>query len=185
MRVKAGPSALFSIGSTVVLVALVIGIAGSLLMARSQSAADQLQAVEPRFARLLGLQGERRRFEQALAQTTEILQEEAYAADLGSGRVGADMQQKLRAASESAGFTVVSSRIETVFTHDGFEEIPLSLRLEGTLQNLESMLQALPALRPALHLRSLSVTAVSRRRARARDDALRVEMVVAAARLTS
>lgn len=183
MRVKAGSSALFAIGSTLLLVALVIGVAGSLLLTRSQSAADQLQAVEPRFARLLGLQGERRRFEQALAQTTEILKEEAYAADLGSGRVGADMQQKLRAASETAGFTVVSSRIGTVFTHDGFEEIPLSLRLEGTLQNLESMLQALPALRPALHLRSLSVTAVSRRRAK--KESLRVEIVVAAARLTS
>ena len=183
MRTRASSSALFAVGSTLLLVVVLASVAVAVILSRLQSAQETLQALEPRYARLLGLEGEHERLEQALTQTTELLEAAAYPAALDTGRVGADLQQRLRAASEGAGFVVVSSRIAAANPLQGFDEIPLSLRLEGSLANLEAMLRALPALRPAVHLRSLSLTSVARRGSR--DYELRVDMVVAAARLAS
>ena len=183
MRTRASSSALFAVGSTLLVVVVVASVALSVILSRLQSAEETLQALEPRYARLLGLEGEHQRLQQALTQTSELLEGAAYPATLGGGRVGADLQQRLRVASESAGFVVVSSRIAAANPLEGFDEIPLSLRLEGSLANLEAMLRALPELRPAVHLRSLSVSSVARRGSR--ESELRVDMVVAAARLAS
>jgi general secretion pathway protein M len=183
MRTRASSSALLAVGSTLLLVVVLASVAVTVILSRLQSAQETLQALEPRYARLLGLEGEHERLEQALTQTTELLEAAAYPATLDTGRVGADLQQRLRAASEGAGFVVVSSRVAAANPLQGFDEIPLSLRLEGSLANLEAMLRALPALRPAVHLRSLSVTSVARRGSL--DYELRVDMLVAAARLAS
>jgi general secretion pathway protein M len=183
MRTRASSSALFAVGSTLLLIVVIASVAVSVILSRLQSAHETLQALEPRYARLLGLEGEHERLQQALTQTSALLEGAAYPAGLGVGRVGADLQQKLRAASENAGFAVVSSRITAANPLEGIDEIPLSLRLEGSLASLEAMLRALPALRPAVHLRSLSVSSVARRGSP--EYELRVDMVVAAARLAS
>lgn len=175
-------SALFAVGSTLLVIAAITAVVVSLILSRAQSAQDTLQSLEPRYARLLGLEGERGRLEQALTQTSGVLEDAAYPAALGAGRVGADLQQKLRVASERAGFAVVSSRVAPAKALEGFDEIPLSLRVEGSLANLEAMLRALPGISPAVHLRSLSVASVSRRGSG--EYQLRVDLLIAAARLT-
>ena len=125
MRTRASSSALFAVGSTLLVVVVVASVALSVILSRLQSAEETLQALEPRYARLLGLEGEHQRLQQALTQTSELLEGAAYPATLGGGRVGADLQQRLRVASESAGFVVVSSRIAAANRARGLRRDPV------------------------------------------------------------
>ena len=82
MRTRASSSALFAVGSTLLVVVVVASVALSVILSRLQSAEETLQALEPRYARLLGLEGEHQRLQQALTQTSELLEGAAYPAAL-------------------------------------------------------------------------------------------------------
>lgn len=124
--------------------------------------------IEPRYARLLGLQEMAERIERARAQAEAVLQEQVYPASLDTDRAGADLQQRLRAVAQQAGLSIQGSQITTVppaSARDGtpaepFERIAVTINLEADLPALQEMLSALQQQRPAIHVESLSLRPV-------------------------
>jgi general secretion pathway protein M len=175
--------ALFALGSTLLVLVLGVGSALGYLLSKADRYDEILAGVEPRYARLVGLRERRGEIGEGVERAEQVLAELAYPASLEPGRAGADLQQKLFAAAEGAGFSVTNSRIGTVESQDAFDEISLSLSLRGPLASIESLLADLPGLTPVVRVKSLSVTHASRRKLVETD--LRVQLVVTAARLSS
>lgn len=180
---RLGRNAWLSLGSAALVVFLLaMAVLGGVLD-RSQAYADALDSVTPRYARLLGIQGEAEGVHLALETSRAQLGRLAYPSTMPADRVGADVQQKLRGLAEAAGFAVVSSQLGSVDAEEMFEVIPLVIRVEGSLESLQSLLRGVEALEPVVELRALTISAIPRRVAGVRD--LRIDIIFESARLNS
>lgn len=182
MSRRASP-ALFSVGVTVLVLVLIFGAAASFIASRAEWARSTLDSIEPRHARLLGLRDSADRLTAAAQQSGARVRALAQPADLPTDRVGAELQQRVRADAAAAGFAVVGSQILPVNEHPGFEAVPVTVIVEGALEHLADFLDRLDGRTPAIKVQSVSVTPMRGRNVAA-DRYLRVEITLAVARLT-
>jgi general secretion pathway protein M len=175
--------AMFSLGVTALLLVLLVALVAGALLPRAQSAAGELSAIEPRHARLLGLREHADRVLEAEQQLQQVLRAHAYSATMPADRVGADLQQRLRSDAAESGFAVAGSQIQPVRTLEGFDVVPVSLLMEGSVEHLSALSERLGEMRPAVRVVSLNISPLRGRNVSATRN-LRVELVVAAARLT-
>jgi general secretion pathway protein M len=126
--------------------AVFAGLAGAAyyLVAKHQWATAALASVEPRYARLLGLQSSAADLDNALADRRAILARHAYLASQDVAQAGSDAQQRVREVFAKAGLDVASTQVLPAKPVDGFDRIPLVLRLEGDLAALQAALTVLP-----------------------------------------
>ncbi len=150
-----------ALGSLLLLLAVPFGY----IVEKKLWADGVIDDIEPRYARLLGLQEMAERIERARAQAEAVLQAQAYPASLDTDRAGADLQQRLRAAAQQAGLSILGSQVTTVppapvregVPAEPFERIAVNITLEADLPTLQGMLEALRQQRPAIHVESLSL----------------------------
>lgn len=132
---------------------LVVGALATLgwwVWSRLQATHAELQAVEPRVARLAGLAAERGRLEAAVTQATAAIGRHAYPASLDASQAGNDAQQRARDTFSKAGLDVVSIQVLPVKSLPQYDRIPMTLRLEGELGALQAAFAAMPLLAPSL-----------------------------------
>lgn len=149
--------ALFSVGISLAAVLLVFFLGAVFLLSRAQWANDTLATIEPRHARLMGLKAEQVQLQAAFDAAAAQIGALAYPVDQGSERVGTDLQQKLRTIASEAGFSVVGSQIMPFRQIEGFEEVPVSIILEGSLGHLMQLLDELGDARPLVRVVSLNL----------------------------
>ncbi|HRD32760.1 MAG TPA: type II secretion system protein GspM [Rhodocyclaceae bacterium] len=173
--------AFFSVGLTLSVLLLAVVLAAGFLVSRSQWASDMLASIEPRHARLQGLKAQdvalQAAFDAAAAQIGVL----TYGGDQSTERVGTDLQQKIRAVAASAGFSVVGSQIMPARLLDGFEEVPVSITLEGALEHLGPLLDELAVARPLVKVVSLNLVPMRGRGVTAQRN-LRLDLSVASVR---
>ncbi len=104
--------------------------------------------IEPRIARLLGIQQQYEILEQANATATVQLAGLIYPATADATMTGTKMQQDVRTAIEKTGMTVIGSRVRAVKIAEGYDEVSLDLTIEGGMPSLEKALLEIPRLRP-------------------------------------
>ena len=104
--------------------------------------------VEPRIARLLGVQQQQEQLKQANAKAMAQLTGLAYPAKDDATLTGTRMQQDVRKVIEEAGMSVAGSRVRPAKIADGYDEISLELTVVGNMEALEKALLAIPELRP-------------------------------------
>lgn len=121
------------------------------------AAKSQLEALEPRIARLAGLGEHRDRLQLNLSQLTQALDRHVYPASRDSSQAGNDAQQRVREVFTKAGLEVISIQLLPAKASTQFERIPVALRLEGELPALQAALAALPSLAPTLFVEGMSV----------------------------
>jgi len=148
-----------SVGSTLVLIALAWALTIGVIM-RFQHQADQnLAELAPKYARLTGLQSSGASIDQALSGQQQQLAQLVYDPAPGLDRVGADLQQKVRAAVIGGGMKVLGSQVFTPKPDEkatlGF--VAISLNTEGTLETLRSALVAIAAIRPRVYDTELQI----------------------------
>lgn len=180
---RLSPRARFSVGSTAALLLLILALVLWQAAERAGVYRDTLDGLTPRYARLLGIQAAGDGLHAALQASRSQLATLAYGASTAPDRVGAEMQQKVRALAESAGLNVATSQLGAVESEELFDAISLNIRVEGSLHDLEALLRGVQSLEPVVQLRSLTITAIPRRVPGARD--LRIDLVFVSLRLNA
>ncbi len=122
-----------------------------------EAAREQLETLEPRYARMVGLGADSARLQTALAQAGQALGRHVYPAGRDVSQAGNDAQQRVREIFSKAGLDVVSIQLLPVKTVAPFDRIPVSLRIEGEMTALQAALAVLPTMSPTLFVEGLSL----------------------------
>jgi len=138
-------------------VALLAGGVLAYVVAKHRWAQAALAEIEPRHARLLGLQASAGDLDRALTERRAALARQAYLASQDLAVASSDAQQRAREVFTKAGLQVASTQILPPKPVEGFDRIPLVLRLEGDLAALQAALVTLPTQTPALFVDGFNV----------------------------
>ena len=169
------------VGLTLVAIAAaVLGVAGY-VVAKHDWAEARLADLEPRYARLAGLAQSGQLLGDELSSARAQLGRLAFPPEQTDSQVGSAAQQHARALAEAAGFAVSSIQGLAAQKQDGYELIPVSMRLEGDLPALHSLLASLAERAPLLLLESLSVQAGAR--SVGQEPRLNIQLTLSAVRL--
>ena len=113
-------------------------------------AQDRMAELEPRYARLLGMETHREELEKTATQAKALLTQYAYPASQDVSQAGNDAQQRIRSTLTAAGLEIVSSQVLAPKTEKDFDRIPLSVRAEGQLLGLQTALVGLTSQAPVI-----------------------------------
>lgn len=156
-----------SLGVVVLGLALLLAIPLGYLVNKTVWANELIADIEPRYARLLGLQQVAERIERSRAQAEATLRAQVYPVSLDADRAGADLQQRLRTLAQQAGLNMLGSQVVTVppAPREGspaelFERIAITVTLDADLPALQTMLGLLREQSPAIHVESLNLQPV-------------------------
>lgn len=124
---------------------------------KHQAAQQYLADIEPRYARMLGLQQQSAALDAALEQVKA--QRSAYVrpATDDAAQTGNAAQQHVRDIFSSAGLQIISSQVLPAKAEKDVERIPLSVRAEGDLLSLQAALVGLSGHTPAILLDAINV----------------------------
>lgn len=148
-----------SVGSTILVVLCIFVIAIAVIMHFKHRAEQSLVDLEPRIARLEGLQNSGKEIGQALAEQKQQLRQLVYDSSVGLDKVGADLQQKIRSAMSSSGLSIQGSQVFTPKPESsssiGF--VNIRLNVAGNLEKLRAAIVALSAIRPRVYVTELTI----------------------------
>ena len=136
---------------------LLFGSAVAYVVSKHYWARDRLAELEPRYARLIGIEASGAALDKALIERRGLLGRHAYAASQDVARAGSEAQQRARELFTKAGLEVSSTQVLPAKAVDGFDRIPVVIRVEGDLGALQGALVVLPVQSPSLFVESLNV----------------------------
>ncbi len=139
------------------LLALPLMTAGIYVYQKHQWAENRLNELEPRYARLLGLEASSESLAQAQAQGQSLIAQYIYPQEQDANQTGNTVQQRIRSILVAAGLDIASSQVLPAKEEKGFERIPLSIRAEGEMVALQAALTGLVAEKPAILIDTLLV----------------------------
>jgi general secretion pathway protein M len=129
-----------------------------------------LETVTPRIARMQGIAIAHQDIREVLTTTRAILSDYAYPAEVESARVASDFQGRVRDAFQAAGLNIVGSQLLPARPNAGFDEIGLSLSLQGGLPQLQRGLTALQAIVPRVRVEQIRLQPLATRQAQAQSQ---------------
>lgn len=150
---------------TLLLLVLPLALAGMYMVQKHRWAQDRLAELEPRYARLLGMEASQGELEKTAAQARALLTQYAYPASQDVSQAGNDAQQRIRNIFSAAGLEIVSSQVLAPKPEKTFDRIPLSVRAEGQLLALQSALVGLSSQSPAILIEGFNVQTIGAVRA--------------------
>jgi len=118
---------------------------------------EDIERVEPRIARLEGIQQRESELTQALTSVDGTVTNLVYPASRDRASVAASMQKDVREILIDAGLAVANSQILPDNSDEGFEVVRLDLTVSGDLSALDVALAGLSAYRPRLMIESLDI----------------------------
>jgi general secretion pathway protein M len=151
-----------NLGVGLVLLALLLPLAlvAAYLVGKYRWVEATMADVEPRYARLLGLEASQPELNQAIAQSAALLSRRVYPATLDVSQAGNDAQQRIRNIATRAGLSIMSSQVLPPKAAKQFDRVPLTVRLEGELPALQAALVVLAGESPAISFESFSVQTI-------------------------
>lgn len=136
--------------------------AGAFVWLKHHWAQDRLHEIEPRYARLLGLEAQHVQLEDALDQAAQLNEMYLYPASQDASQVGNDAQRRIRDLCAKAGLDVVSSQVLQAKADHQFDRVPVTVRFEGEMVAVQSALVAISAqTSPAILIESMTMQVVS------------------------
>jgi general secretion pathway protein M len=148
-----------SLAIAAAVIVVVAGI-GWFAMSKHEWATTTLAGIEPRYARLRGLQASAADLERALVERQTLLARHAYPSSQDVAQAGSDAQQRVRDLFAKAGLEVASTQVLPAKAVEGFDRIPLVMRVEGNLTALQSALMVLPSQSPSLFVEGFNLQVV-------------------------
>ena len=145
------------LAGTVIVLLLPLALLGGYIAQKHQWAQARLAELEPRYARLQGLEQQRTDLEATLARAQAARTQYVYPAGQDSTRAGNEAQQRVRDIFSGAGLQVISSQVLSPKAEKGFDRIPLTVRTEGELLALQSALAVLSNQVPVIVINELEV----------------------------
>lgn len=129
-----------------------------------------LETVTPRIARMQGIAMAHQEIGEALAATRAVLSDYAYPVEVESARAASDFQTRVRDVLQAAGLNIVGSQQYPARPGAGFDEIGLSLSLQGDLPQLQRGLAALQAIAPRVRVEQIRLQPLATRQAQAQSQ---------------
>lgn len=117
---------------------------------KSQWAQARLAEIEPRHARLLGLQAGQSALDSARESVQAVRAQLVYPATQDATQAGNAAQQRVRDIFTGAGLQVLSSQVLPPKEDKGFDRIALTLRTEGDALAVHSALAVLSSQSPTI-----------------------------------
>lgn len=145
---------------TVAVVLAVPAGAGWWVWTKHQWATAQLAQLEPRYARLAGLQQSKDKLAQAEASARALLGAHAYPAEQDALQSGNDAQQRIRTLFADSKLDIGSIQVLPPKEQGGFDRIGIVLQVEGDLTGLQNALTLLEKQSPTVWLDSASIQTV-------------------------
>ncbi|MDD0839015.1 type II secretion system protein GspM [Curvibacter sp. HBC61] len=112
---------------------------------KHQWASEQMAQLEPRYARLLGLEQQRDKLQTLAQQSAALVAQYAYPESQEATQAGNDAQRRVRDVFAKARLEVMSSQVLPAKQEKQFDRIPVVVRYEGQLTALQSAFVALAA----------------------------------------
>ncbi len=150
---------------TIIVCLLPLFAVGIYVADKYAAAQEGLSRLEPRFARLLGLQASAEKMDEKVKLLEQRMSLFIYGSDMDATQAGNDAQQRVRSVLSAAGLTVVSSQVLPTKIEQGFERISLSVRAEGELIHLQAALAVLPSLTPVILVDGINIQVIGLQRA--------------------
>ena len=145
------------LAGTILVLLLPLALLGSYVAQKHQWAEQRLAELEPRYARLLGLEEQKAGIEAALLQAQALRSQYIYPATQDAAQTGNAAQQRVRDIFSSAGLQILSSQALPAKAEKGFDRIPLSVRTEGDMLAVQSALAVLTSQSPAILIDDLDI----------------------------
>ena len=145
---------------TVMVLLMPLLLLGLYVSQKHQWAQEQLNQLEPRYARLLGLRERAYDLKSIEANVQNRLRQYVYPSGQEISQAGNDAQQRVRGVFSAAGLDVVSSQVLPPKVEQDFDRISISVRLEGELLGLQSALAVLPGMTPVVLVDGMSVQTI-------------------------
>jgi len=142
---------------TVALAIAPLAMLGWYIAEKHQNAEIQLAQMEPRYARLMGLQAQRTDIEDLLSRARGARGQYIYPASQDANQTGNAAQQRIRDIFSAAGLQVISSQVLPSKEEKGFDRIPLTVRTEGEMLALQSALAVLTSQLPIILVNDLEI----------------------------
>ena len=120
-------------------------------------AQERLVQLEPRYARLLGLEAQHTELQAVLQRASALRVQYVYPAAQDEAQTGNQAQQKVRDIFSTAGLQIISSQVLPSKEEKGFDRIPLVVRAEGELLAVQSALAVLGSQQPAIVINELDI----------------------------
>jgi hypothetical protein len=129
------------------------------LFGRYRWANEVLESIEPRYARLKGLEAVGDEILRNRALVDAGLARIAHPADSEVGRVGTDLQQRIRRIADDHDVRVSGSQILAPRADNGFMAISVTATMDGETQALGTFVLALASEEPPIIVEKLLVQA--------------------------
>lgn len=142
---------------TLVLLASPFLAAGIYTWQKHAWALDSMAQLEPRHARLQGVQAMLPELTAATARAQATLNEHSYPADQDAAKAGNDAQQRIRSIFEASQLTINSLQVLPPKDSERFQSIAISLQVEGTLPEMHAALLKLRDQKPSIQVDSFSL----------------------------
>ena len=148
-------AALLGLLAIVALLPIVLG--GWYTLRKHAWGQELLAQLEPRHARLLGLESQRAELETARLRAAALREQYVYPAAQDEAQTGNQVQQKVRDTLTAAGLQVISSQVFPAKEEKGFDRIPLVVRAEGEMLGVQSALAVLSSQQPVIIINELNI----------------------------
>ncbi len=156
------------VGLTLLLpVYLFLSVLGAMLTARADYQ-GQIDAIEPRLARMQGLVAKEDALRESLAGVNTLVSDHIYPNSTAAAGVAASLQAEGRRILSDVGMDVTNSQVLRPRKRDQFDYVSVKIVARGTLEQLDQGLAEFATFRPVVFVESLD--AFPNRRRRKNDD---------------
>jgi len=146
------------------LVLLAAAAAFGWIYAKHHRAQQQLDDLEPRYARLLGMQAQQDEVRQALQRIATVKARHIYPAENDATQTGNALQQRLRDVLTQAGLSVISSQVRIPAAEktddaaaQAYGRVEILLSVDGSWHALQQALLAVQGIRPDVWLDEMRI----------------------------
>lgn len=147
--------------ATILVLLIPIVIAGIYVKGHHQRVYGLLGDLEPRYARLTGLVNYKAELEALNVKADEQLKRLTYPSSQNLTQAGNDAQQRIRGIFVDSKLNVISIQVLPPRKEDSkFDQIPISLRVEGDLMGIQNALVKLANQTPIVLVESLSIQTI-------------------------
>lgn len=123
-------------------------------------AQQQLAQLEPRYARLLGLQASKDSLVRLEAETKAQLARRVYPATQDTAQAGNDAQQRIRTLFADSKLDIGSIQVLPPKEQKSFDRIGVVLRVEGDLVGMQNAMALLEAQSPTVWVEAVAVQTI-------------------------
>lgn len=134
-----------------------VAAGGVYVYQKHQWAKALLEQLEPRYARLTGLEAQKSELTQARERLSQAQTQYVYPATMDVSQAGNVAQQQIRDLFSAAGLQVSSSQVLQPKDEKGYDRISLKVQAEGDLLALQSVLTVMGAQKPVIIIDGLYV----------------------------